>query len=401
MARRRKVAVRVVRRADKDKLVLRWTDPTTGKTRERTTDTTKRREALRQAAEIALQVEDGQRLDEIGWKAFRNRYEDEKLVLQRPKSMAAFRTAANILDELMAPKYLDDVDASLLSRLAARLREKDLTNATIASYLREIRVAMNWAARVFPGFRPPEFRLPKTPKSKIMKGRPITGEEFDRMLTATPDVVGKRHAESWRFFLRGLWLSGLRLEEALTLDWEREDVIHVHGIDKRRPMLRIHAAGEKGNQDRLLPITPDFVEFLREVPDDHRHGPVFRPQRRNGLIKTSSTASRTISDIGEKASVVVDRKYRKGKDGTLTEVVKYASAHDLRRSFGERWAPRVMPVILKELMRHESIETTMKYYVGQNAERTAAEVWRAFGDLTGDPQKPTQVDQDATQPRKS
>jgi hypothetical protein len=28
-----------------------------------------------------------------------------------------------------------------------------------------------------------------------------------------------------------------------------------------------------------------------------------------------------------------------------------------------------------ELMRHESIDTTMKYYVGRNAERTAAILW--------------------------
>jgi len=31
---------------------------------------------------------------------------------------------------------------------------------------------------------------------------------------------------------------------------------------------------------------------------------------------------------------------------------KYASAHDLRRSFGTRWAKRVMPVVLQKLMRH-------------------------------------------------
>ena len=55
---------------------------------------------------------------------------------------------------------------------------------------------------------------------------------------------------------------------------------------------------------------------------------------------------------------------------------KTASAHDLRRAFGERWAARLMPAQLMELMRHESIETTLSYYVGRNAERTAAILWR-------------------------
>lgn len=45
---------------------------------------------------------------------------------------------------------------------------------------------------------------------------------------------------------------------------------------------------------------------------------------------------------------------------------KFASAHDLRRSFGDRWSRRVLPQHLQELMRHESISTTLRYY----AERT-------------------------------
>ena len=38
-----------------------------------------------------------------------------------------------------------------------------------------------------------------------------------------------------------------------------------------------------------------------------------------------------------------------------------------------------MPPRPKELMRHSSIETTMTYYVGQNAETTAGELWDALG----------------------
>ena len=65
-------------------------------------------------------------------------------------------------------------------------------------------------------------------------------------------------------------------------------------------------------------------------------------------------AGRIISGIGEAANVKVHTDPKTGK-------VKFASAHDFRRSFGERWAPRVMPQVLMELMRHESIETTLKF----------------------------------------
>jgi integrase len=65
-----------------------------------------------------------------------------------------------------------------------------------------------------------------------------------------------------------------------------------------------------------------------------------------------------------------------------TGKLKYASAHDLRRPFGERWAPRVMPQVLMELMRHESIDTTLKFYVGRNAETTAAALYAAVANTS-------------------
>jgi integrase len=62
----------------------------------------------------------------------------------------------------------------------------------------------------------------------------------------------------------------------------------------------------------------------------------------------------------------------------IVDSEKYATAHDLRRPFGERWAQRVMPQVSMELMRHESIDTTLKYYVGRNAQRTAKAVREAY-----------------------
>jgi hypothetical protein len=94
-------------------------------------------------------------------------------------------------------------------------------------------------------------------------------------------------------------------------------------------------------------------------------------------------ASAVLSAIGKKAGVKVRTKIKSkidpetGERGPV-EVVKYASAHDLRRSFGERWAERVLPKVLMELMRHESIGTTMRFYVGQNAQRTADAAWAAY-----------------------
>ncbi len=45
--------------------------------------------------------------------------------------------------------------------------------------------------------------------------------------------------------------------------------------------------------------------------------------------------------------------------------------------FGTRWAKKVMPMDLQKLMRHDSIETTMRYYVDLDADEMAEELWKA------------------------
>jgi hypothetical protein len=37
-----------------------------------------------------------------------------------------------------------------------------------------------------------------------------------------------------------------------------------------------------------------------------------------------------------------------------------------------------MPAVLQQLMRHESIDTTMRYYVGRDADATADVLWAAY-----------------------
>ncbi len=207
-----------------------------------------------------------------------------------------------------------------------------------------------------------------------MKGRPLSSDEFARLQDHVPEIVGPSAAASWIFLLEGLWLSGLRLGEALNLYWDRIDRLHPLLVDAR-PMLRIPAEFEKGHTDRLIPLAPDFAEFLRQVPTSEREGAVFNPAaQRTGKRVRADWASKTISRIGRKAGVVVHIHPISGKK-------KYASAHDLRRSFGERWSRLVMPQVLKELMRHESIDTTLRYYVGSNAALSADQLWNAFQKL--------------------
>ena len=244
-----------------------------------------------------------------------------------------------------------------------------LRDKSIKSNLAHLKAALRWANRVGLLAKAPSIEMPKR-ASETMKGRPVTAEEFDRMIDAVPKVVGEADAALWKRFLRGLWLSGLRISEALALAWDDQGSLRVD-LTGKRPMLWIPAALEKGNTERLLPITPDFAEFLFATPEDERTGFVFPLPLYKGERPPRYRASHIVASIGGKAGVKVSTQ-------TKTGGVKYASAHDLRRSFGERWAARVMPQVPRERMRHESVTTTMTFYVGRNAERTADAVWEAF-----------------------
>jgi integrase len=205
-----------------------------------------------------------------------------------------------------------------------------------------------------------------------MKGRAPAKEEFERMLKAAPKVVGTGMASGWRHFLRGLWRSGLRLNEAMTLHWTDDSGMAVD-FSHKRPMFRIQAASEKGREFRLLPMTPDFYRFLMKTPEEERRGFVFKPRcPETGERPGRDHASRLITRIGKAAKVKVSERTVKKR-----RKIKWASAHDLRRAFGVRWSNRVRAPLLMLLMRHKSINTTLTFYVGQDANAAADEVWRS------------------------
>ena len=356
--------------------VIRYVDPETGQVHQKSTRTTKKKEAERLLGEFRADLLNKRYHgpNNVGWTAFRDKYETEVLPGLAKGTMHKVDTVLDSVEAILNPKRLSDLTAARISKFVAELRNGERSESTIAGYLAHLRAALSWAVGV--GMLPavPKIKKPKRAKLyKKSKGRAPTDEEFKKILDAVPDVVGEGLAPSWRHFLEGLWWSGLRLSEALQLSWDRDEKLRID-FQGGQPVLRIPAELEKGHQDRLLPIAPEFVEFLLKTPAEERKGWVFNPkaQRVCGERMRVDSISKVICDIGESANVVVHMDAR-------TKRVKYASAHDFRRAFGDRWALRVMPPVLMQLMRHESIETTMRFYVGRSVEATTEVLWVAYG----------------------
>ena len=147
-----------------------------------------------------------------------------------------------------------------LTAFVTDLRAQVSSPATIARHLRAMMVALRWAHREGLLTTLPSVTMPK--QAKGMRGRPLAGEEFERMLAAIPKVVDATAVTSWKFYLQGLWQSGLRLQESLELRWDDFTGVMVVDMSGRRPMLRIPAESEKGNTHRLLPMAPEFAMLL-------------------------------------------------------------------------------------------------------------------------------------------
>jgi integrase len=369
-------------------LALRWIDPGTGRPKFKSSKTRKRKEAERAAAALEHDLREGKLATNarMGWQDFTVKYTEQVLPGRAAKTRKMFVTVTNALDRLVKPERLGSLTATRLDEFSALLRKEGKPETTIKTYLATLRGSLAWAAklkwiRAVPEF-PEMVRVPKGDGG--MKGRPITGEELWKMLRATRKVTGPKVARYWRRLLVGLWWGGLRIGEALALRWDGMTAGLVVDMTGRRPMLRIDAAAEKGNRNRLLPLAPEFCRLLSRVPAERRRGKVFSvPHPTTGRQVSSDRASIIISEIGRRAGVKVRSKVKSMVDPETgerrpVEAVKFASAHDLRRSFGERWSERVLPKVLMELMRHESIETTMRFYVGQNAQRTADAAWAAY-----------------------
>jgi hypothetical protein len=100
----------------------------------------------------------------------------------------------------------------------------------------------------------------KTSKLRASKGRPITAEEFDRLLDKVEGEVGQEARSSWNYLLRGLWTSALGLEEIMKVSWDEPRYIMPVWARGRRPVLRIPASMQRNYTEEEIPLLPWFEE---------------------------------------------------------------------------------------------------------------------------------------------
>lgn len=320
------------------------------------------------------------------WEECFDRYRQHRMSRSREKSLVDSLSRLQIIEricqnslgvaetggvlfvrEVMTLDCLERIQERLLSGEECRYaqRSPNTVNSMLGAFMAFVRFCHKheWIEKV--------PQLEKIESRDVMKGRPITAEEFVRMLRATRSVVGREFAREWRFALRILWESGFRIGELLQFSWDDDQQIHpVWPAEGHRHPTIIVPPTQKNRRLQEIPLLPGLHKLLMKVPESCRQGNVVSLRLKSKFTEQLSVdcISRTIARIGQQANVVV--KKASAAAGTRT---KYASAHDLRRGCAAKLINAgVSAETLKVVMRHADFGTTEKHYGAIRSAQSAA-----------------------------
>jgi integrase len=353
----KRITVWVQRFKDRSTLMLQWIDPETGKRKSKSAETTIRGVAEMRRTELEYELNHGlhQEASRMSWEKFRELFEAEYTSGLRANTRDNYEDTFDCFERLCNPTSLRAITARTLSAFAGSLRKQKgffggtIQESTIKVRMQHMRTALNWAVKQKMIPECPEFPRIKTPKRKP---QPVSAEAYERLLMKAPD-------EQMRVFLMCAWLAGLRLNEALALEWEEADKVPY--LDLARDRIVLPAGFVKGGEDQWVPLDPELREALLALPRQGKK--VFRfIEARNGKPVKDIAVSNRVSELGRLAGVKLTYK-------------------SLRRGFGCYWAARVPAQVLQKIMRHSNIRVTMDYYANVDDAATQAMLNRQRNSL--------------------
>jgi integrase len=333
----KRVTVWVQRFNDRSTLVLQWIDPDTGRRKSKSAGTAdpKEAEALRGDLEADLNHGRHRETSRMSWERFRELFEQEFLPNRRPNTQRNYTETLDSFEKHCQPTTLRGISGRTISAFTAALWKapgkgnQTMLASTIRVRLQFLHTVFSWAAEQKLIAECPGFPSVKVPRKRP---QPVATESFERLVD--------RADLQLKIFLFCGWYAGLRLNEALALEWEENDRSPWVDMDSNR--IWLPAGFVKGAEDQWVPLDPVLREALLALP---RLGPkVFHFAGKDGVPLTDVSLSNRIGRLAKKAGVRLTMK-------------------SLRRGFGCRYAATESAHVLQRLMRHASIKTTLDFYV--------------------------------------
>jgi len=180
--------------------------------------------------------------------------------------------------------------------------------------------------------------LEKFPVDDVMKGRPITGEEFERMIEATQKVAGNRSADSWRNVLTTLWESAFRVGDVMNFSWDDDRRIHPVWPNREGhfPTLAIPSS-QKNRKIQEIPMLPGLQELLEETAREDRHGWVVNPEPIDYVITTNPKCCKPVpEDLAALANAYNNSAIARACGVTEASIRKWLKAAGISRSTSKR-----------------------------------------------------------------
>jgi integrase len=335
----KRVTVWVQRFADRKHLMLQWLDPDTGKRKSKSAETDDEEAAEKKRADLEYELNHGlhQEPSKMTWEGFRELFEAEYVAGRRRHTRMNYVATFDLFEKLCSPSRLRSITERTVSQFVACMRKEpgrakgstSMMPSTIKVRLQFLHTALSWGVEQKLLTAVPKFPVVKVPKKNP---QPVPGEAFEKMLAKAPDA-------QMRAYLLCGWLAGLRLNEALTLEWGQND--KVPWLDFPSNRIWLPAEFVKADRDQWLPLDKELRQALEGLT--RRGKKVFCFRDRGGQIMTDSGVSQLVRKLARKAGVRLTMK-------------------SLRRGFGCRHAGKVSAHVLQRLMRHANIKTTLDYY---------------------------------------
>jgi site-specific recombinase XerC len=110
------------------------------------------------------------------WEEFTDNYNDEKLLSLAEATAEAAYSSFNHVTQTINPQRLGELTTSRLADFQLMLRREGMRETTIATHLRQLKAALNWAVRRGYLRTMPGIEMPQRAKgvTQVMRGRAVT-----------------------------------------------------------------------------------------------------------------------------------------------------------------------------------------------------------------------------------
>lgn len=257
-----------------------------------------------------------------------------------PNTILKYRDSLNCFVRDIGDNPVEKYEVQEFVRLKRLMMERGLSEARISSIVYAVRSFMAYCQNFLKlkTINPKQIRPPRIYKREVVF---LTKEEIEAFMGTIN--TAKWYGLRFRTLVEVLLGTGMRISEALSLN--RRDI----NWDKREAKI----VG-KGNKERTVFFTKRSLEWIQRYLES-RH----------------DTQEAIFTTKGGKGRLSVGDIWRFfGRHRKLAKINKKLTPHILRHTVATNLVFNGCPIVhVKEILGHERLDTTCKYYLGVDKEK--------------------------------